>query len=173
MRVMLTRSREPSLISSSSPMETRAAVPHSARIIHPLTLQLSDTRRRLLQPQRLVFHHPTWAPVPPTSCRTCCPLLLHRPTVCSCQVHLLGYEDGGLSAADYNTVTHPLTSHSICIIHLMSRQVLRDVVQQLRLAQADVVISFFPFAPAQIAPHLPRHAFSRQPLCDPPPLPPH
>jgi hypothetical protein len=70
-------------------------------------------------------------------------------------VHLLGYEDGGLAGADYNNVAssynnieEPLassfvTTPALVILNCML-QVLRDVVQQLRLARADVVFSFFP-----------------------------
>ncbi len=60
------------------------------------------------------------------------------------QVHMLGYEDGGLAAADYNEVpsNHPSL---VFFFFNSSRQVLHDVVQQLRLAQADVVVSFYPY----------------------------
>jgi hypothetical protein len=58
------------------------------------------------------------------------------------QVHLLGYEDGGLAGADYNNVRSSFVTtpaFANCVL-----QVLRDVVQELRLARADVVFSFFP-----------------------------
>jgi len=89
---------------SSSPTETRAAVLRSARITRPLKSKLSGTRKRLPQPQRWVFRHPTCAPCPAIPLRNCCSLS-HSRTL---QVHLLGYEDGGLSAADYNSVAPPL-----------------------------------------------------------------
>ena len=78
------------------------------------------------------------------------------------QVHLLGYEDGGLAGADYNNVAssynnieEPLassfvTTPAFVILNCML-QVLRDVVQQLRLARADVVFSFFPLVYFQVA----------------------
>jgi hypothetical protein len=63
---------------------------------------------------------------------------------------MLGYEDGGLAGADYNTVRCPGHEVSPFAIPPLFLQVLRDVVLQLRLARADVVVSFFPCVYLQI-----------------------
>ncbi len=57
---------------------------------------------------------------------------------------MLGYEDGGLAAAAYSEVPSNPPSLVFSLFN-SSLQVLHDVVQQLRLAQADVVVSFYPY----------------------------